>query len=329
MNRIERVRAAIRGEAVDRVPAGFWAHFPPEFATGREMARAHLDFHRRAGTDFIKLMNDNPYQLLGIERIDRPSDWRRLRPEPADSAARSRYVDGLKEVLDSAGHEALVIVTIFNPFATANDNRTGSLDFSDLAFDGITAHLRDDPASTLAGLRVIAESLAGLAVRCIEEGAAGVFFSANGSEPDRLGEAEFARLIAATDRIVLDAARAAGAEFNLLHVCGSHQRLGAYVDYPVDVVNWAPQMANPSLAEGRALLGRTVLGGLDQCGPLASGSRALIEAEVRSVLDDAGGRGVMLGAGCALPGEVPPEAIAWACEAAANWSRSARDQEQG
>lgn len=28
MNKIERVRAALRGEPVDRIPASFWFHFP-------------------------------------------------------------------------------------------------------------------------------------------------------------------------------------------------------------------------------------------------------------------------------------------------------------
>lgn len=139
MDRIQRVRRAIAGLEVDRIPAGFWTHFPPAAATGRAMADAHLDFYRRSGVDFVKVMNDNPYRLVGLDRVDRASDWRRLRPEPRGSQGRLAYLDGLKAILDAVGHEALVIATVFNPFATANDNRSGSLDFSDLTFDGISA----------------------------------------------------------------------------------------------------------------------------------------------------------------------------------------------
>jgi hypothetical protein len=39
---------------------------------------------------------------------------------------------------------------VFNPFATANDNRSGSLDFSDLTFGGISARLKEDPEATAA-----------------------------------------------------------------------------------------------------------------------------------------------------------------------------------
>lgn len=316
MDRIQRVRRAIAGLEVDRIPTGFWTHFPSEAATGRAMATAHLDFYRRSGVDFLKVMNDNPYRLVGIDRIERPSDWRRLRPEARGSQGRLAYLDGVRAILDAVGHETPVVVTVFNPFATANDNRSGALDFSDLSFEGITTHLREDPESTSAGLHVIAESLASLAVDCIEAGATGIFFSANGAGRGRFSAEEFERHIGSTDRMVLDAARAAGATFNLLHVCGADQRLEAYVGYPVDVVNWAPQMGNLSLVEGRALLGKTVLGGLDQSGALSSGSRAGIEAEVHAAIAVAGMRSFMLGAGCAVTGEVDPEVFAWARDAA-------------
>lgn len=285
MDKIQRVRSAIAGHDVDRIPAGFWTHFPPAASTGRAMADAHIDFYRRSGVDFVKVMNDNPYRLVGLDRIDRPSDWRRLRPEPRDSSGRLAYLDGVKAILDAVGHEALVIVTVFNPFATANDNRSGSLDFSDLTFGGISAHLKEDPEATAA-------------------------------ERGRFSAEEFERHIARTDRVVLDAARAAGATFNLLHVCGADQRLEAYARYPVDVVNWAPQMSNPSLVEGRRLLGKTVLGGLDQSGPLSTASRPAIEREVREAVAASGARGFMLGAGCAVTGEVDPEVFAWARDAA-------------
>lgn len=319
MDRIERIRAAIRGEKVDRVPTGFWSHFPAHAVTGMAMAEAHLDFYRRSEVDFIKVMNDNPYRLDGVSRIDRPRDWRKLRPEPLDSPVRKDYLDGLKRILDAAGHEALIIVTIFNPFSTANDNRSGTLDFSDADFRAITADLREDPVSTFAGLKIIAESLAVFAERCVETGAAGVFFSANGGDTDRFNAEAFDQWIGTTDRMVLDAVRATGAEFNLLHVCGYNQRLASYADYPVDVVNWAPQMRNPSLKEGAKILGRTVLGGMSQVGPLASGLCESIEQEVHQVLDEFGAERLILGAGCAVSDEARPENFAVAREAALTW----------
>jgi uroporphyrinogen decarboxylase len=284
------------------------------------MANAHLEFYRRSHGDILKVMNDNPYQLVGVSRIDQPSDWRRLRPEPRYSPGRRQYLDGLKQILDAVGHEVPVIMTVFNPFATANDNRAGILDFSDASFAGITHDLRTDPKSTLVGLRVVAESLAEFSRACIEAGAMGVFFSANGGERDRFHDDEFESWVMATDRMVLDAARDAGAQCNVLHVCGARQRLSAYRDYPAQIANWAHELDNPSLLEGRRMLGRTILGGLDAQGPLTRGSRGEVEEEVRQVLASAPAPAFILGAGCAVQGDVSPDLFAWVREIGARLS---------
>jgi uroporphyrinogen decarboxylase len=317
MNKIERVRAALRSEAVDQVPASFWVHFPPEQRNGHAMAKAHLEYYRSTNVDFLKVMNDNPYPLVGIEQIRSPADWRKLRPAPLLSLVFQEYIDGLKEILDTLGEEALVIVTVFNPFAAANDNLTGRLDSSDAFFNTITAHLHADPASTIQGFAAIAESLAEFSQACIQAGAAGIYFSANGGEHNRFTPEQFNAWIAPSDRIVLQAANEAGGEFNLLHICGANQRLEAYVDYPAQAVNWAPQMNNPSLKQGFNLFRQAILGGLDQRGVLTTGPRQAIEAEVQAVMREVPATRFILGAGCAVAGNTPPEHFVWARQAAA------------
>lgn len=318
LNKIDCIRAALQGEPVDRVPASFWVHFRPEFRNGSAMAQAHLEFYRRTDMDFLKVMNDNPYCLVGVDRIDTPVEWRKLKPTSRKSKIYQEYLDGLKEILDAVGHETLVIVTVFNPFATANDNHTGNLDYSDAFFSTITEHLRQDPESTAQGLAVIAQSLAEFSQECIRAGAAGIFFSANGGERERFTPDEFNRYIKPSDLDVLQAAQQAGAEFNLLHICGAGQRLESYVDYPVQAVNWAPQMNNLSLAEGRKLFMQTILGGMDQHGAIRTGPREAVEQEVSQVLKEIGRESFILGAGCAVVGEVPTEHFVWAREAAAS-----------
>lgn len=318
MKKIERIRTALRGGSIDRVPASFWVHFRPEFRNGHAMAQAHLEFYRRTNVDFLKVMNDNPYWLVGIDQIRTPADWRKLRPAPPTCQTYQEYLDGLKEILDAVGHETMVIVTVFNPFATANDNYTGNLDYSDAFFSTITEHLRQDPESTTQGLAIIAQSLAEFSQECIRAGAAGIFFAANGGEQERFTLDEFDRYIKPSDLTVLQAAQEAGAEFNLLHICGAAQRLESYVDYPVQAVNWAPQMNNLPLKEGRKLFLQAILGGLDQHGVLTTGPRQAIEAEVHAVLEEMGSQHFILGPGCAVVGDVPEDHFVWAREAAAS-----------
>lgn len=305
MNKVERVRAALAGQQVDHVPASFWRHFGPDQANGRGMAEAHIAFYQATDPDYLKVMNDNPLLLSGVERISGPSDWRRLKPTSRHDAVRVEYFDGLRRILDAIGDECMIIVTMFNPFATANDNMLGQLDFSDVGFDRITAHLREDPQSTLAGLGVIAESLCEFTQDCLELGVSGLFLSANGGERSRFTAEQFSEYVSVHDRMILQAALDSGSEFNLLHMCGGDLRMEAYRDYPAHAVNWALQANNPSLADGRRLFSQTLVGGMDQAGTLVSGTPEAIEAEVRAVIEEVGPRRFMLGAGCALEGEAP------------------------
>ncbi len=278
------------------------------------MAQAHIDFYRLTNPDFLKVMNDNPYPLVGIDRVHTPGDWRKLHPAPLSAQPYREYLDGLKEILDTLGGEVPVIVTVFNPFATANDNHTGRLDYSDTDFTFITEHLHQDSRSTAQGFAIIAESLAAFSQACIEAGAAGIFFSANGGERKRFIPEQFADWIEPSDKMVMQAATRAGGYCNVLHICGAGQRLESYIDYPAQAVNWAMQLDNLSLQEGKQLFTQAILGGIDQRGVIITGPRQAIEAEVHSVLAEMGSEHFLLGPGCAVVGPVPAEHFAWVRE---------------
>jgi len=305
MDKIERVRAALRGEPVDRVPASFWFHFPADQVAGQAMAAAHLDYYRAAEPDFLKVMNDNGYAPVGVDEIRTPADWRALKPAPLASRPYQAQLDGLRRIVDALGDEVLIVTTVFNPYATGND----------VSGRKVTEHLKADPESVAAGLAAIAESLAGFSRACIEAGAAGIYFSAQGGEADRFTEAEFKATIKPNDVTVLQAAEEAGATFNVLHICGHRLHLAVYADYPAQAVNWAPQHGNPSLSEGRRLFKRTIIGGVDERGPIVDGSWEQIAAEVQAALAEMGQRSFMVGAGCTVPSDIRIEHLVWARQA--------------
>lgn len=317
MNRFERLKKVLHSQPVDHVPASFWFHFPPDKVAGHAMAQAHLDYYHQAGQDYLKVMDDNGYALVGVDRIQSAEDWGKLRPALLSSRPYQEQLDGLKEILDAVGSEVPVITTVFNPFATAAFDRNGALDYTvDPGFARFTAELRAAPQAVESALHAIADSLASFARACIEAGAAGLYFSTNGSERDRFTPEEFERWIKPGDLAVLEAAREAGAWFNLLHICGSGLRLESYRGYPAHAFNWAVQKDNLSVAEGHTLFGMPVIGGMDERGILVDGSKEEIQAEVERVLDAAGKTGFMLGAGCTLPGDIDVRRIIWAQETA-------------
>ncbi|MBM4457462.1 MAG: hypothetical protein FJ011_06795 [Chloroflexi bacterium] len=305
MNKVERVRAALAGAEVDRPPASFWYHFPPSQAHGAASVKAHLDYYRASGIDFLKIMNEHPYR--GNVEIKTPADWKQLRPAALRSRFFQEQLDEVKRIVDALGGECLAITTIFGPFAAGN-HASGDL---------VTEHLRADPQAVSQGLATIADSLAEFGLACVKAGASGIYYSAQGSEADRVTAEEFLSYIKPHDLTVLNALQEAG-EFHLLHICKDHVRLNLYADCPSHAANWAATKHNPSLKEGAGILRRTVLGGMDDRGIIVDGSQSAIQTAVRKVIGEFGStRGVMLGADCTVPTDIAVEHIRWAVEATA------------
>lgn len=304
MNKVERVRAALAGAEVDRVPASFWFHFTRDKARGEASVKAHLDYYRESGVDFLKIMNEHPYQT-NVE-IATPADWRQVRPAPLSSSFYQGQLDEIKRIVDALQGECLTVTTIFGPFGEGN-HATNNL---------VTEHLKADPEAVNQGLAAIAESLAEFAVACVEAGASGIYYSAQGGEADRFSEEEFLNYIKPHDLTVLNAFKDQG-EFHLLHICKDRIRLNLYADYPGHAVNWAATKNNLSLQEGQALFKRPVVGGMGDRGIIVDGSPEAIQGAVREIITDFGSRGLMIGADCTLPTDIDVNNIRLAVEATA------------
>ena len=304
MNKVERVRAALAGQEVDRVPASFWFHFTPDKAQGKASVQAHLDFYRQSDVDFLKIMNEHPYRA-NVEITD-PSDWRRVRPAPLSSDFYQEQLDEVKEILDNIQDECLVIVTLFGPFSGGNS----------ASHQMVTKHLKADPESVSQGLAAIADSLAEFAMACVDVGAAGIYYSAQGGEQERFSEEEFLRYIKPHDLTILNAVKDQG-EFHLLHICKDHIRLPLYADYPAHAINWAATKHNLSLTEGRELFKRTIVGGMDDRGIVVDGPPQAIQDAVQEVIANFGTKGFILGADCTFPTDINVSHIRAAVEATA------------
>ncbi len=307
MNKIDRVRAAIKGEKTDRVPASFWFHFPPEQAHGKESVKAHLAYYQAADVDFLKIMNEHPYQVP-VE-IKNPADWRKIKPAPLSSDFYQAQLDEIKMITDELGGECLTTTTLFNPFSSGNH----------AADHLVTEHLKADPESVSIGLATIAERLAEFALACLEAGADGIYFSAQGGEADRFEESSFLKYIKPHDLTILNAVENQG-ELNIVHICRDNVRLHLYANYPGNAINWAATAPhNIPLSAGKKLFNRTLLGGMDNRGVLVDGSAAEITEAVHQIIGAFGTKGLILGADCTLPTEINIENIHTAIAATSNF----------
>ena len=307
MNKTERLDAVLSGEKPDRIPASFWFHFPKDKIAGQAMADAHLEYYRECDPDFIKVMNDNRYDMPeDMPLIEKPGDWAKLPRNPATAPNYQKEISGLKILDEKLRGEAYFIVTVFDPMATGNyiSNRK------------VIEHLRANPEATMKGLHAIAESLADFCVACIEAGAAGIFYSAQAGGSSKMTSEEHLKYMRPLEMSIWDAVSAKG-KFNMLHLCGP----GIYFDncrnYPFDVVNWAiGEPGNFDLVEGMQYFQKPVCGGLDNNGVIVTGPASDIKEAAKDVLAQAGDTNFILGANCTVPNDISWDSLKAAIGAA-------------
>lgn len=110
-------------------------------------------------------------------------------------------------------------------------------------------------------------------------------------------------------------------ENNILHCCGwagDENRVEVWQDYPAKAVNWAVYVENMTLPEGKKFFGgKCVLGGFDnrKDGILYSGTKEEVQKEAVRLVTEAGDIGVIIGADCTLPSDIPVERMKWVREA--------------
>lgn len=306
MTRTERVRAAIGGEPVDRLPVCFWRHFKPE-GSGRRLADASLRFFDETfDLDLVKLMPDIPYPFPrgGIRE---PGDWRLL--EPIDRE-RSRFfaqrVEAVSVLRDELGFDTPVIVTIYGPLTEA------------LAFAGrdrFLAHALEASPLVHEGLSVIAENLRAHIRDVMAAGADGVFLALQGCSADVMPAAQYRELGRPYDLLALQGA--ADGWLNVLHLHGERDLLlDQVLDYPVQALSWSDRRSGAGLRDVHGVTTKCLMGGWDEAGVITTGPASAILAEAQDAVRQTRGRRLILAPGCSVPDDTDERWLHAAREAA-------------
>jgi uroporphyrinogen decarboxylase len=314
-----RVRAALSLERADRPPFGWWGHTYREEWSPRDLAAVTVERQRAFGWDFVKLQpraccfaeafgsEYRPSGDLGAgpvlvrPAVTSPEDWSRLPAVDAQAPAFGDQVEALRLVVGELGPSVPVIQTVFSPLMVASyligEDRPR-----------MARELRTRPEEVGPALERIADALADLAVRSVEAGAAGIFFAIAGfASEDLLTADAYGELALPYDRRVLDAVPRE-AWFNVLHLCGPSQRFDVASDLETHAVSWSiHEPGNPSLADGRAVTGRAVMGGIDQVGTLVRGTAEEVLEQGRAAVASMEGAGFLLAPGCSVPPGTPSE----------------------
>jgi uroporphyrinogen decarboxylase len=306
MNKRDRILTTIHGQApAGYAPAAFFLHFDPQHHTGQAAIDRHLEFFRYTGMDFVKIQYE---QGMAEFPITSPADWARApRRKEEDFEPTVRVVRGLVE---AAGREALVVLTVYSPFMWARH----------LAGDDLLhEHLLEHPAQAVKGLEISTENVLTLVRACKRAGVDGFYASTQGGEAFRFGGTDvFEELVKPTDLAVWD--EIASCRFNILHICdyeGAYDDLTPFLSYPGHVVNCSLEVGHNRITPQQAseLFDRPFMGGLERKGVLATGAPAEVRRAAQAVLAQAPDR-FILAADCTVPGDTSWDNLKAAIEVA-------------
>lgn len=316
MNRRERVFAALAGEKPDRVPVGFWMHFPPEAYYGEAAVSTHMEYFQKTQTDICKIMNECTYPCE--HNIQSADDWKQVKVYDRFADFIIRQADVVKSVAERC-RDAATVATIHGVVASASHTLLGIPRYDSIGRFAQLYHLRVQPDVVWDAYKKIAHTLCAVTEASVKAGVDGVYYAALGGERDGFTDEEHAKYIAPLDQMVIQAAYDAGAKFVILHMCKPKVKLERFVDYRCDVVNWGIEESGVSLMEGRRMFpNQVLLGGLNnRQGALIDGNYEKLEQEIHGIIDQVGSQRFILGSDCTLPGDLSYDKIAMtvkACE---------------
>jgi len=310
----QRVEAALAMGVSDRPPVGAWGHTYREEWAPETLAAITVERARRFGWDFVKFQPrascfaeafGSVYHPAGhsmrapilikpaVPDLDSWSSVRLVNPKALDD-----QVESIGMVARELGPDVPVIQTVFSPI-TVGGYLVGK------SQSRIVRELRKHPEIVGPALDRIAAGLLDFRRRSIEAGAAGIFYAISGyAGRNVMREDVYRDLVLPYDLAVLEGLPNK-AWFNVLHLCGSNLNFGLARDLPSHVVSWSiHNQGNPSLAEGREIAGRAVMGGLSQRSTLVYGPPPKIEEEAHRAIQETNGRGLLLAPGCSVPPRV-------------------------
>ena len=229
MTKIERLRATLAGQPVDRPPFSIWYHFGNQHAPPERTAQAHLEFFEFYDLDLLKVMNDYDYPMPdGMDVMATPGDLECLTHLEVTRTPLGRQLQAIELIARALKGRALFVDTVFNAWNTLRRN---------LVKEAMESLMANHPKALEAALRVVTDNLIQYALATLERGAAGIFLSVPASA-ESLTPEQYARFMRPFDLQLLNAVRGKG-ECHVLHAHGDKLYLDQVLDYPVHVLSWA------------------------------------------------------------------------------------------
>ena len=316
MNRKELIDKFLNNEEVERVPVSFWHHFVSfhnhynynDEKIFNRVLNEQKKFIDEVKPDFIKIMSDGffGHPSLCIKNIQTISELSEVKAVGESHEWINKQVEYVKEVCEYAGDDVYKYYNIFSPLQYIR------LRFEeyDEDFTKFVRLLREDVDVVTRAALEIASDIKILIKRIFAETSIdGIYYSVQAVQDKTINHEFHKKYVESLDLLLLNYIN----EFTdniLLHICGYAKytnELIWYKDYPVKAFNWAVFTENISLEEGKKILNdKPVLGGFDNAkgSILYTGSEEELREYIYNILDNAGTKGVGLGADCTISEDI-------------------------
>ncbi len=229
MKHHERIANALAGKPTDRVPFGFWRHYPNEDRAPRRLADLMAEAQRRLELDFIKFMPYGLYSVVdwGVSLkvfegwldppvqaaypVREPEDWALLKPVRGDEGEYAVVLEAQRLCLKELGGRVPFLQTVFSPLTSA---------LKLAGEETLLRHLHEAPERLQAGMEIITETTRQFSAAAVAGGADGLFYATQMSGADKLSAVEYETFAKRYDFHVLEAV-AGRSWFNILHLHGA------------------------------------------------------------------------------------------------------------
>ena len=315
MSKTERIKAALKGEQVDRPPVSLWMHYPEVDQNPVKLARAHVDFQEKNDLDFIKLTPSEYYcvedwgcrlasgtkdtELTVVRRygVESSDGWLKVQALKPEGNAWGREIMAARCLGAMLNPDVPFVPTVYSPLTVARK----------LAGDRLLQDLREYPRPVHRALEQITATTIEFVRENLTAGAAGIFLATACANHTYLAVKEYEEFGRRYDLEVMKAASRGW--FNILHIHGRSIMYDELLDYPVQALNWHDCHQYPTVRQARALTDKCIIGGLDEEGSIAYGKPMDVIEEVAEFLSQTNTRGVMVGPGCVTIPHPPAENV--------------------
>lgn len=302
MNKMERYKAAVAGEPVDRAPRTCWAHHFTETHGSEGHTRAHSMFHKEHDWDILKIVNDFHYPFPdGVEDITCAADLEKFEVATLDEYMFREEAQCIAN-LRAEFPDVPIVQTQFCPLRQLI-RRAGN---------NIIPVLLANQEATHKALENITISMEKYFDKLVASGCNGFFFGINylsstGGIVDSV-DPVYTEFMKPYIPRMLRSMKKAGLD-RFVHLHGVGVSLTILEDMEYEVISAGDRNpTNYSLKELRELTGKTAMGGIDEVN-FGMMTAQEVRDQIKDTREQFGEQGLIIAPGCTIQTWAPAHLI--------------------